>query len=110
MNKLRHYYYLFTLPFLLLAQNAMAQEGFLPDAPHGNGVISVLSEFVTQIKGFFFVVCIATGVGLLAGGILQIKAHRDNPSAVPFGRVVALFLAGLAILGLAAIIKYYQQP
>ena len=47
--------------------------------------------------------CIVTGVGLLFGGLIQIKKHIDNPAEVRLSTSIALFLIGLAMIGLAYI-------
>jgi hypothetical protein len=46
-------------------------------------------------------ICTIVGAGLVLASLIKFKEHRSNPVEHPFGRVLLLFLFGLALIALA---------
>ncbi len=59
------------------------------------------NAFLYLVHGIVAKVCVVAGAVLLMGGIVQYKAHRDNPSAVKVTVPISMIVVGLLLIGLA---------
>ncbi len=62
-----------------------------------------INEPLTVLIQFVRIVCIVTGVGLIVGGFVKYKQHRDNPVEVPLSSCIFLVLGGIALIVLTFI-------
>lgn len=63
-----------------------------------NTIASNVSGSIAGIVKLMVLVSYLAGVGFAMGGILQFKAHKDNPTQVPISKpVVLLCLAGFLL-------------
>ncbi len=55
-----------------------------------------------------FGICFVLGVGLVVGGIVQYKYHRENPQQVRLSTPLLMWFLGLILIAIPLVTKYYH--
>ena len=74
----------------------------------GNDVASVATQVTTEfnaIAKLLSVTAYVAGVGFAMGGILQFKAHKENPQQVPLSKPVVMIVVAGCLLFLPTILN-----
>lgn len=72
----------------------------------GNDLAAVSSTLTTQIKslaGLLVIVAYVAGIGFALAGVIQFKAHKDNPAQVPLSKPIVYLGVGACLLFLPAL-------
>lgn len=72
----------------------------------GNDLESVADTLTTQIKslaGLLVIVAYVAGIGFALAGVVQFKAHKDNPAQVPLSKPIVYLGVGACLLFLPAL-------
>lgn len=97
-----------TLPFtlMLIASQAFAQAG-------GGGDITSIANSVktqaTSIATLMNVAAYVAGVGFALAGVLQFKAHKDNPQSTPLSKPIVMIVVAAALLFLPTVMNIAGQ-
>jgi len=67
-------------------------------------IISNAQQNVQPIATFLVIVSYVAGIAFMLTGILQFKAHKDNPQQTPLSKPVIYIIVGALLLFLPAII------
>lgn len=93
---------LFSLSFLsmllVIPSIVFAAEGGL------SGMAEGLRTQITAIADILVVVSYVAGVGFALAGIVQFKAHKDNPAQVPLSKPIVYIVVGACLLFLPNIL------
>lgn len=84
---------------LFVAQQAFAEVDDL------ESMMTRLHEQVISVAGFLSIVSYVAGVGFCLAGIIQFKAHKDNPAQVPLSKPIVYLAVGAALLFLPSMMK-----
>lgn len=78
----------------------------------GDALAGTLGNMATQITNSFGALtklltagAYIAGMGMAVSGVIQFKAHKDNPTQVPIGKPIALVLIAAALIGLPNILE-----
>jgi intracellular multiplication protein IcmD len=83
---------------LLVAQSAFAAEG-LAD------IVGRIQEQILTIGPLLTIIAYLSGVGFCIAGIVQFKAHKDNPAQVPLSKPIVYLCVGAGLLFLPTIMQ-----
>lgn len=75
-------------------------------ADGGNDLSSVAGTLTTQVKslaGLLVIVAYVAGIGFALAGVIQFKAHKDNPAQVPLSKPIVYLAVGGCLLFLPAL-------
>ena len=72
-------------------------------------ISGIITEQVTAVASLLVVVAYVAGVGFSLGGIIQFKAHKDNPTQVALSKPIVLLVVGACLLFLPTIMKSAGQ-
>lgn len=78
--------------------------GLLAD---GEGLTSIATTVTTEagaLAKLLYVISYVAGVGFALGGILQFKAHKDNPQQTPLSKPVVYLVVAACLLFLPSIL------
>ena len=81
-------------------------------AAGGKGLSDLATGLTTQLKslaGLIVMVSYVAGIGFALGGVIQFKAHKDNPTQVPLSKPIVLLAVGACLLFLPTIISSTGQ-
>lgn len=77
----------------------------------GDSLAGTLGDMADQITGSFAQLtklltagAYIAGMGMAVSGVVQFKAHKDNPTQVPIGKPIALVLIAAALISLPTIL------
>lgn len=87
---------------LLWGTEAMAAEGL-------KDVVERLKEQIETLGPLLAIVSYVAGVGFCIAGIVQFKAHKDNPAQVPLSKPMVYLGVGAALLFLPSILSTAGQ-
>jgi len=62
-------------------------------------------EQVRTVANLLVIVAYVAGVGFALAGVVQFKAHKDNPAQVPLSKPLVYLIVGACLLFLPAIMK-----
>lgn len=62
-----------------------------------------IHEPLNHLAQLIRLICLVAGSGLIIGAIVRFRQYRKNPVQTPLSGVIALLLAGLAVLSLVLI-------
>jgi phosphotransferase system glucose/maltose/N-acetylglucosamine-specific IIC component len=88
--------------FALMAPVAMADEGIGEKASNLDENLGGVAQLVL---GLFFLI----GVALVGGGLLKLKAHKDNPQGVPLSQPITMLIIGGLLTVVIGIIGVTQS-
>lgn len=102
---------------LLIARNVGAvgflalwgANAFAGGASSLSDVVSTLEGNVTPVAELLSYVAYVTGVGFCIAGILQFKAHKDNPAQVPLSKPIVHLGVGAGLLFLPSLMQIAGQ-
>lgn len=84
---------------LIIPSIVFAQEGGVA------GLAETLRKQITAIADILVVVSYVAGVGFALAGIVQFKAHKDNPAQVPLSKPIVYLVVGACLLFLPNILE-----
>ncbi len=59
-----------------------------------------LTVSTKSIAELLHIICLVTGIALIAGSLMKYKRHRENPTEAPLSMVFVMLLTGLALIAL----------
>ncbi|MBT4963111.1 MAG: type IV secretion protein IcmD [Francisellaceae bacterium] len=71
-----------------------------------NDLSSIAEQLTTQVKslaGLLVIVAYVAGIGFALAGVIQFKAHKDNPAQVPLSKPIVYLGVGACLLFLPAL-------
>ena len=86
------------LPLLILTSSAFAAKGL-------SEILAGLNENLKALATLLQVVAYISGVGFFLAGVLQFKAHRDNPAQVPLSKPMVYLGVASGLLFLPTILE-----
>ena len=89
---------------LLKCSLLMAVAGTAFGASTLSDLVSNLNENLEAVAQLFRVVAYVAGVGFFLAGVLQFKAHRDNPAQVPLSKPLVYIGVAAGLLFLPTIL------
>jgi hypothetical protein len=82
-------------------------------ATEGSGdlisISSTLSSQVQAVAQLLIIISYVAGVGFALAGIIQFKAHKDNPTQVPLSKPIVYLIVGACLLFLPTMISSAGQ-
>ena len=64
-----------------------------------------MGEQVQAVASLLIIVAYVAGVGFALAGVVQFKAHKDNPTQVPLSKPIVYLVVGACLLFLPTIIS-----
>lgn len=68
-----------------------------------------MSEQVKAVASLLVIVAYVAGVGFALTGVIQLKAHKDNPTQVPLSKPIVYLIVGICLLFLPTLISSSGQ-
>ena len=68
-------------------------------------ILEGLKDQITSVAEILVVVSYVAGVGFALAGIIQFKAHKDNPAQMPLSKPIVYIVVGACLLFLPQILK-----
>ncbi len=90
------------LSVLLFQEFAMAAKDL-------SSIASGLTSQIQSIASLLIIVSYVAGVGFALAGIIQFKAHKDNPTQVALSKPIVYLIVGACLLFLPTVISSSGQ-
>ena len=110
-RKTKIWYLILALP-LLLSLSSLVYATDPPAGGSGGGgggdiaaMTTRLNQQISGIAGLLRQVSYVAGVGFLLAGVIQFKAHKDNPAQVPLSKPIVYLVVGAFLAFLPAVLK-----
>lgn len=68
-------------------------------------ISSGLTEQIKAVAQLLIIVSYVAGVGFALAGVIQFKAHKDNPTQVPLSKPIIYLIVGACLLFLPTLIS-----
>lgn len=87
----------------VVALSLVWQQAFAGGATDLKGIVGNVQSNIETLAPLLTIVAYISGVGFCIAGIVQFKAHKDNPTQVPLSKPMVYLGVGAALLFLPAI-------
>ncbi len=91
------------LSLMMVAETAMAGTDTL------GTIVGRVKDEIKGIANLLMIVSFISGVGFTLAGILQFKAHKDNPTQIPLSKPFVYLLVGCSLIFMPAIMQTSGQ-
>ena len=82
---------------------------FAGDAQDLSSIASNVQSQVKTVANLLIIIAYVAGIGFALTGILQFKAHKDNPAQVPLSKPIVYLCVGAVLLFLPNVLSSAGQ-
>lgn len=100
--KIKNYLtYISSIALITISEVALASQG----GQQLKDIVGNVKTNITSLISLLIIVSYIAGVGFALAGILQFKAHKDNPTQVPLSKPIVLLAVAACLLFLPSIMS-----
>lgn len=70
-----------------------------------SGVAETLTTNIKSLADLLIIIAYVAGIGFALAGVIQFKAHKDNPAQVPLSKPMVYIAVGAALLFLPSLMS-----
>lgn len=102
LTKIKNYLtYISSIALITISEVALASQG----GQQLKDIVGNVKTNITSLISLLIIVSYIAGVGFALAGILQFKAHKDNPTQVPLSKPIVLLAVAACLLFLPSIMS-----
>lgn len=103
-------FYLTILSYLLAAVSLfLFQDLVLAEGKGLKDIATGMTEQIKAVASLLIIISYVAGVGFALTGVIQLKAHKDNPTQVPLSKPIVYLIIGACLLFLPTLISSTGQ-